>query len=200
MFVRLSFILLWLLAHQATAQVGISAGPNINWARAPTLQGTVQPSVGFQGSWRYVILDTAHRLSPTIGGTISRQGYRQSLVGQTHQLNFFYITAHLGLGYRAHPFISVYTAIELSRLVAARYLLVGTNGSIGVINTYRSFRPAARLEVVLWKHRWVSPYISIAHDLRPALRYPRIDATGNFDGILTDLWHRTLSVGIQVNL
>ena len=200
MFARFPFVvLLLLLTYPSHAQFSYFAGPNVDWVRAPTLRGTVRPSVGVQFGFQYTAIDSTRRFSPTVGGMISRQGYRQALAGQTHQVHFFYFTGNIGISYRAHSFIRIHTAIELSRLVAARYQFEDDD-TIGVIDTYRKFRPAARLEVVLWNHKMISPYLSFAHDLRPALRYPRIDATGNFNGTLTDLWHRTLSAGVHINL
>lgn len=198
----LSGTLLLLLPGLSYGQWYLYGGPNVDQVRAPTLRGDIRPKYGFEIGGQRTIPDwtVRERLLPMARVRLLHQGYRQALAGQTYRISFTYFTLSPGATYRLSDFVTVNTTLDINLLMSARYRVVGDTSTIGVADTYRSTGLALRGELVLWSEASVSPYLSLSHALRTALRYPRIDAVGNFHGNIRDIWHRTLTIGLRIQL
>lgn len=200
-FLRLAPGLLLLFVSQSYGQSYLFAGPNVDWVRASSLRGTVEPRLGYRLGGEITLHRVrANSLDFPLRLSINRIGYRQSLADSTYQVNMAYFIASPGVRYRPGRFLAANFALDLMVLLSARFREVDAAPSAGVISTYQNFGLALRGELVLWNHRLVSPYLSFSHALLPALRYPRIDAVGNFRGTIRDIWHRTLGLGLRVRL
>ena len=195
-------LLLLSCSGRSHAQWYLYAGPNVDWVRAPALVGTLKPQFGYHLEGQYTFVDwTAHEVwVPMIRMGLLRQGYRQEVDERLHRVNFSSFVLSPGVTYHPNRFVTASASVDVQALLRARYRVVGDTSSVGVAHVYRGVGLALRSELVLWSEASVSPYVSASHALRAALKYPRIDAVGNFTGTVRDLWHRTVSVGIRIAL
>lgn len=196
--------LLWGMPYEGHSQEQffLYGGPIVDYVRAPSLLGEIKPKYGYQLAVQMTIDEwlKPSALDATVQVAFSQLGYRQALEGSTYRVNFHYFTVSPGMAYRPNRFVTANVGVDINLLLGARFKAIGDSTSIGVINTYQKFGLALRGEVVLWSHSTVSPYLGLSHALLPALKYPRIDAVGNFSGTFRDIWHRTLYVGVRIEL
>ena len=176
---------------QAKFKIDLLGGPNYNWVRNEVLQGE-RPAFGWCfGGGATITPHRWKRFSIGINTLIFQKGYEQTL-GQEYAIDFYYKSIQVITNYSFHPSVSATVGVDFSSLTDATV----EEG----LSTYNHFDFGLISGINFFIDKPLGINVRLIYGLTPMLDYYKIDALGNFNGMIKDLKNTCLTVELKYRL